>query len=143
MKHITEALLNTAEAARFLRVSQASIRRWSDSGRLPSHRIGGRRERRFRQSDLVAFMESQETTAESAPVSVGGVKVAAPTHLSPFYGSDAGRLRLTVPFLIEGLRLGQPCILVAAEPVRTTYLEALSAQGGVELGQAQSATSNR
>ena len=40
-----DSLLNTKEAARFLRVSEASIRRWSDAGLLPARRVGRRRER--------------------------------------------------------------------------------------------------
>jgi len=134
---ITQSLLNTAEAARFLRVSQASIRRWSDSGQLPARRVGGRRERRFKQSDLVAFMDRQDGATGPGPVSVGGVRVSVPSHIAPFYSTDAGRLRLTVPFLAEGLRHGEPCILVGTEPVLTGYLEALEAQDGVELRQAE------
>src|SRR5256714_14575535 len=55
-KHISEDLLNTAEAARFLRVSQASVRRWSDSGLLAAKRVGRRRERRFSGRDPQAFI---------------------------------------------------------------------------------------
>src|SRR3989442_5262216 len=51
VKYSTERLLNTAEAARFLRVSQASIRRWSDSGLLAARRVGRRRERRVNEAD--------------------------------------------------------------------------------------------
>ena len=137
MKYDTERLLNTAEAARFLRVSQASIRRWSDSGRLAASRIGGRRERRFKQSDLVAFMDREHSLTAAGPT-VGGVPVPVPSHLAPFYSTDAGRLRLTVPFLAEGLRLGQPCVIVATEPLLTLYREALSGQDGVDLRQAES-----
>ena len=39
-----QELRNTSEAARFLRVSEASIRRWSDAGLLTSHRVGRRRD---------------------------------------------------------------------------------------------------
>ena len=65
------SLLNTKEAAEFLRVSEASIRRWSDSGLLPAQRVGRRRERRFAQSDLVQFLgqpsgEQRAAAAEAA-----------------------------------------------------------------------------
>src|SRR6266516_7235019 len=109
VKYSTEALLNTAEAARFLRVSQASIRRWSDSGQLPSRRVGGRRERRFKESDLAAFLDFQATTNSASGVVVGGIAIAAPAHLATFYSTDTGLLRVTLPFLAEGLRLGEPC----------------------------------
>jgi hypothetical protein len=35
------------------------------------------------------------------------------THLCGIYGSDAGRLDLVVPFLLEGLRKRSVCFLVA------------------------------
>ncbi|TMD25556.1 MAG: helix-turn-helix domain-containing protein [Chloroflexi bacterium] len=119
-------MLNTAEAARFLRVSQASIRRWADSGRLRVSRVGGRRERRFNESDLLAFMERAPAGRAESQVTVGGVAVPVPGHLATFYTSDAGGMRLSVPFLAEGLRLGQPCVLVATEPLASRYLRAFN-----------------
>jgi len=130
-------LLNTAEAARFLRVSQASIRRWSDSGQLPSRRVGGRRERRFKESDLAAFLDFQATTNSASGVVVGGIAIAAPAHLATFYSTDTGLLRVTLPFLAEGLRLGEPCVLVATGGLLSRYVEALGRQDGVDLGRAQ------
>jgi len=122
-------MLNTAEAARFLRVSQASIRRWSDSGRLPATRVGGRRERRFKESDLVAFMDHSSGRSEGV-VNIGGAQVSAPGHLASFYSSDEGGMRLSIPFLAEGLRHAQPCILVAREPMVSRYTTALNVSPG-------------
>jgi excisionase family DNA binding protein len=122
-------MLNTAEAARFLRVSQASIRRWADSGRLPASRVGGRRERRFKEADLVAFMERPYAPREGV-VNIGGAQVSAPRHLASFFSSDEGGLRLTIPFFAEGLRHGQPCILVASEPLVSRYTTALNLSPG-------------
>ncbi|HKB19249.1 MAG TPA: MEDS domain-containing protein [Candidatus Dormibacteraeota bacterium] len=131
-------LLNTAEAARLLRVSEASIRRWSDSGLLRAARIGRRRERRFHESDLLAFGELPPSKrAPIGTVNVGGMAIPVPIHLAPLYSTDEGRLRLTVPFLAEGIRLGQPVFLVANGPVLATYLDALGAQAGVDLERAQ------
>lgn len=127
-------MLNTAEAARFLRVSQASIRRWSDSGLLPARRVGRRRERRFVESDLVAFMSAQSSgRSKTQSVNVGGAPISAPAHLATFFSSDLGGLRLSVPFLAEGLRMGQPCFLVATDDVLEGYLGALKKQDGIEL----------
>ena len=122
-------MLNTAEAARFLRVSQASIRRWADSGRLPASRVGGRRERRFKESDLVAFMDRSAAPREDR-VNIGGSQVSVPGHLASFYSSDEGRLRLSIPFLAEGLRHRQPCILVAQGPMVSRYTAALNISPG-------------
>ena len=134
---MSRQLLNTAEAARFLRVSQASIRRWSDAGLLASHRVGRRRERRFAESDLTQFLNrSAEPPAPSqhdAAIYVGGLAIPVPGHLATFYSSDAGRMRLTVPFLAEGLRSGQHCFLAATDEVLKVYMKALTNQDGIDL----------
>ena len=137
---MSRQLLNTAEAARFLRVSQASIRRWSDAGLLASHRVGRRRERRFAESDLTQFLNrSAEPPAPSqhdAAIYVGGLAIPVPGHLATFYSSDAGRLRLTVPFLAEGLRSGQPCFLAGSADLLAQYMDVLKTHDGVDLNRA-------
>jgi excisionase family DNA binding protein len=127
-------LLNTKEAAHFLRVSEASIRRWSDAGLLVAQRVGRRRERRFALGDLQRFLEkpkgdSPAAAFELSAINVGGMLVPLRTHLAPIYSSDLGRLRLSIPFLADGLRAGQPCFLVAAGAMVDIYLEALAAEG--------------
>jgi excisionase family DNA binding protein len=137
---VGEELLNTAEAARFLRVSQASIRRWSDAGLLAGRRVGRRRERRFAESDLVQFLnrgEKPSAPSQPAAINVGGLSIPVPGHLATFYRSDAGRTRLTVPFLAEGLRSGQPCFLVATDHVLAIYMEALTNEEGLDPRRAQ------
>lgn len=130
-------LLNTAEAATFLRVSQASIRRWADAGLLPTRRVGGRRERRFTEPDLVQFLNrGSGTQGRESGINVGGVMVPTPGHLATFHSTDAGALRLTIPFLAEGVRSGEPCFLVAMDSVLQRYEEALAQQDGVDLSAA-------
>jgi transcriptional repressor of dcmA and dcmR len=132
---VSDKLLNTEEAARFLRVSEASIRRWSDAGLLSARRVGGRRERRFREADLIRYLGTGESTSGShelavnTGVTVGGVPLPPHTHLATFYNSDAGRLRLTIPFFADGIRAGQPCFLAAAGDVLVAYLNALRGEG--------------
>jgi excisionase family DNA binding protein len=131
-------LLNTAEAAIFLRVSEASIRRWSDSGTLRGRRVGPRRERRFTEADLVAFMgpaadRKRQIDGTPPEITVGGVSLPIGAHLPTFYGSDAGRLRLAVPLFAEGLRAGQPCFLAASGEVLEAYVDALRAAPGVDV----------
>jgi excisionase family DNA binding protein len=130
-------LFNTAEAAAFLRVSEASIRRWSDSGLLVGHRVGGRRERRFTETELARFLnrspQPPPTPHAEAAINVGGVLVPLPGHLATFHSSDAGALRLALPFLADGLRSGQPCFLVATDAILQRYLDALAEQDGVDL----------
>ena len=64
-------LLDISEAAQFLNVSETSLRRWTNDGLLACLRIGRRRERRFRRTDLLAFLE-QPTAAPSAGNGEGG-----------------------------------------------------------------------
>ena len=82
--------------------------------------------------------------AASAPVRtdsqvfVGGTHIPLHGHLATFYNSDEGRLRLTIPFLREALRLGQPCFLAASDMVREAYMGALSREEGVDVDGAVS-----
>jgi len=129
----SNSLLNTKEAAQFLRVSEASIRRWSDAGLLVAQRVGRRRERRFAPSDLRRFLENPPggpgpAAPEPTAVNVGGTSVPLRTHLAPIYSSDLGQLRLSIPFLADGLRAQQPCFLVTAGRVLERYLKGLSDQ---------------
>lgn len=114
-------LLDIGEAAALLRVSQTSLRRWTNSRRLPCLRVGQRRERRFRRGDLLAFLEG-EHPMESAAASRSrlnvsldaraSVTVVRGDHLCGFYASDIGRISLAVPFLLDGLNEGSVCFLI-------------------------------
>ena len=135
-----ERLLTTAEAARVLRVSQASVRRWSDSGLLRARRVGRRGERRFSENDLVVFLnggsEARSAPGQAGAVNVGGVSLTIPAHVATFFSSDAGGLRLTAPFFAEGLRLGQPCFLAADGPALHRYMEELEKQDDLDIERA-------
>lgn len=138
----SNSLLNTREAAHFLRVSDASIRRWSDSGLLRVQRVGRRRERRFAQEDLREFLGRSSggrppAAAEISTINVGGAAVPLRTHLAPIYSTDLGRLRLSVPFLADGLRAGQPCYLVAAGEVLERYARALTDEESIDFAAAK------
>ena len=129
---VSNSLLNTKEAARLLRVSEASIRRWSDSGLLPGRRVGRRRERRFEPSELERFLGEASGERQTVPASVlglGGVSIPLRGHYAPIYSTDAGGLRLTVPFLADGLRAGQACFLAASGEVLDRYARALADEG--------------
>jgi excisionase family DNA binding protein len=131
-----ERLLTTREAATFLKVSEASIRRWTDSGLLPASRVGRRRARRVREEDLRTFMEAgpaqatvaAETSAPSTMV-IQDVLVSLGDHLAAFYTTDAGRLRLGLPMMRDGLLAGQTVVLRATPAVREHYFAALENEG--------------
>jgi excisionase family DNA binding protein len=133
-------LMSTRQVAERLGVSEASVRRWSDQGVLPVQRVGRRGERRFKPEHVEGFAARDRAAPPTAragldrpQVLIGSQAVRTPTHLATFYDSDAARLRLTGPFLADGLRSGQPCFLIARGEVLDSYLAWLRQQPGVDL----------
>jgi len=126
------ALLNIKEAAAFLKVSEASLRRWTNSGRLACLRLGAKRERRFRIEDLTSFLEARAGEAAAAPqpvradrateVVLEGVSIAYGRHICTLYETPLGRLRWSVPFLQDGLKSGDCCFLVATPAAQEEIL---------------------
>src|SRR5258706_13731869 len=139
---MSEKLVNSAEAPKFLRVSQASVRRWSDSGLLQVRRVGRRGERRFREADLTGFLSRDDSSsarrgeAGTDGVVIGGTRVPLRSHVATFYNSDESRLRLTIPFFRDGLAAGQPCFLIAEGAVLDAYLKALHGLDGIDVSSA-------
>jgi excisionase family DNA binding protein len=130
-------LLDISEAAQFLNVSETSLRRWTNAGTLPCLRIGRRRERRFRRADLLAFMEqpAARNTADRKGDSTNAQRwkeqpaaTIRGNHVCGIYGSDAGRLDLAVPFLLEGLHEKNVCFLVAPSRAQREIVKALKAR---------------
>jgi excisionase family DNA binding protein len=119
-------LLDIRQAAALLHVSAASLRRWTNAGRLASFRVGGRRERRFRRADLLAFLESH-------PAAAGHASAAAPFdvargHVCGLYLSDAARVRAAARFLADALRAGGVSVLAAEPAVRDRIVAQLERQ---------------
>ena len=128
-------MLGTREAAELLRVSEATVRRWSDQGLLPVQRTGRRRERRFKAGDVRAFLASAghagqaPRTSPSDAVTVGGISIRGKGHYAVFYSTDEGRVRLAPPFLDEGLKAGQLCFLIGESPYVDAHRTALADAG--------------
>jgi transcriptional repressor of dcmA and dcmR len=128
-------LLDIGQAAAFLNVSEASLRRWTNAGRLACLRVGQRRERRFRREDLLGFLENQ--TSQIAPAAArqrvnkiqdlpkGSLTLTHRGHLCGIFGDDLGRGTLIVPFLLDGLNEGSVCFLVGPVRARTDVLRKL------------------
>lgn len=128
---MSDKLLTTREAARLLRASEASLRRWADAGLLPAGRVGRRRARRFKEDDLLRFMGPRQggptpaVTGLPRAMALEGMAIGLGSHLGSFYSTDTGRLRLGLPFLRDGIQSRQPCVLFALPETRDHYLEAL------------------
>jgi transcriptional repressor of dcmA and dcmR len=99
-------LLDIKQAAQFLNVSETSLRRWTNSGRLACLRVGRKRERRFRRPDLLAFVEEQPAGAPSG------------IHLCGLYASELTRAKLAADFLADGFQPGWVNYLAAAPDAR-------------------------
>jgi excisionase family DNA binding protein len=115
-------LLDIGEAAKFLSVSETSLRRWTNAGALPCLRVGHRRERRFRRVDLLAFMEQQPSHASRSDAYSSTARppeelitLTHGSHLCGLYGTDLGRATLAVRFLLDGLLEGSMVYLVASK----------------------------
>jgi excisionase family DNA binding protein len=126
-------LLDIAGAAQLLGVSETSLRRWTNAGRLACLRVGQRRERRFRRRDLLAFLEHQPshngahgaTPGNATPLFERAMTVTQGSHLCGLYASDSGRITLAVPFLADGLNEGSVCLVVGPERSRKQILRGL------------------
>lgn len=126
-------LLDIAGAAAFLNVSETSLRRWTNSGRLACLRVGLKRERRFRRADLLSFMEDQPRSEMAAAVSTPHEAPAANAanrgrHLCGVYDTLLGIASLVAPFLLEGLQEGSMCFLIASPRVRSDLVKFLTAK---------------
>ena len=127
-------LLDIAGAAAFLNVSETSLRRWTNSGRLACLRVGLKRERRFRRADLIAFMEDEPRVDESGhqtSLEAEGPRTRASNrghHLCGVYETSLGLITLAVPFLLEGLQEGSICFLIGTAAMRSEIVKFLTAK---------------
>lgn len=130
-----ESLLNIKQAAKVLNASEISLRRWSDAGKLPCMRIGVKRERRYRLTDLLAYLEQDQApvniaafehaASRIAHIDLEGIAINYGSHLCAFYDTDLGRLKLALPFLLGGLQLGNRCFMVATKEVQSIIINEL------------------
>jgi excisionase family DNA binding protein len=107
-------LLDIKQASALLQVSEASLRRWTNAGRLASFRVGGRRERRFRRDDLLAFLDAPPARGRMSGPAVAA-RTAGPGHVCGVYTSEQARTRQVARFIADGLRESHHCFM-AVEP---------------------------
>ncbi len=128
--------LSIGEAAEFLHVSEISLRRWTNSGKLRCFRVGGRNERRFLIEDLLAFMPSMGTSAEVQEVQPDETAASNATeteyterHISLFFRNQEEQWNLLRPYLIKHLRAGEPVIYLQHSTSSELLMERLHAEG--------------
>jgi excisionase family DNA binding protein len=111
-----EKLMTISEAADLLKVSKASLRRWSNSGALKSYRVGSRSERRFKLADLLAFVTTANGTAsllENSGDAAAPVPIAESTtlrheprrHVCTFYKSPREQWQLFRSHFLDHARM--------------------------------------
>lgn len=130
-----ESLLNIKQAAKILNASEISLRRWSDAGKLPCLRLGVKRERRYRLTDLLAYLEQDQASVNIAAfgravnriahIDLEGIAINYGSHLCAFYDTDLGRLKLALPFLLGGVQSGNRCFLVATKEIQAIIINEL------------------
>src|SRR2546423_5292238 len=79
---------------------------------------------------------SRTTTGLPRAISLENMFIGLGSHLGSFYSSDAGRLRLGLPFLRDGIQSGQASVLFALPEAREQYLQALRRES-VDVAAAQ------
>ena len=81
----TPRLMSVGEAAAYLGVSPASLRKWSNSGLVPTYRTPGG-QRRYSVEDLDAFMRSMREPRGGGPSDPSGPSSRSETRTDS--GSD-------------------------------------------------------
>ncbi len=122
-----ESLLNIKEAAKFLHVSEMTLRRWTNAGILKCYRIGGRQARRFRHEDLLAFLEGCSQPANAAGVSLGfhGLVVPDGSHVVHLCPDKPESQTTATAFIREGLVQGETVCAVTPEAVKKCVIRSL------------------
>jgi excisionase family DNA binding protein len=129
-----QRFLTIAEAAEFLHVSETSLRRWTNSGKLRSFRVGGRNERRFLMDDLLAFMPSagghQELSKQhAAETQVIPTSESRQRHICLFFLNQDEQWQMLRPYILDHLHANVPVLYVQDSTPPYRLLELLHAEG--------------
>lgn len=129
-----QRFLTIGEAAAFLHVSEISLRRWTNSGKLRCFRVGGRNERRFLIEDLLAFMPTMEVQSEpqvdeTVSVSTTDEQDYTERHLSLFFRSPEEQWQLLRLYIVDHLNAGAPVIYLQHSTSPEELIQRLHAEG--------------
>jgi excisionase family DNA binding protein len=123
-----ECLLDIKDAAEFLNVSEMTIRRWTNSGKLECYRVGGKRERRFHMSALEELLHDSQNH-RLKPLGFSGQKAPDGSHMTHFYSGKHEAFGVSMPFLLEGIKRGEALLAVMPPERGRELLTDLERQG--------------
>jgi len=129
-----QRFLTIAEAAEFLHVSEISLRRWTNSGKLPSFRVGGRNERRFLMDDLLAFMTSARSQPALSKQRAAEIQMipegeSHQRHICLFFLNPDEQWRMVRPYILAYLNAHVPVLYIEDSVPPSRLLELLRAEG--------------
>jgi len=133
----SEELLDIRAAARFLKVSTTSLRRWTNTGELPHLRIGRRRERRFRRGDLLALLDGNRADPRPAVGSAVTPPVphaASGAHFCALCAGKQERVAQAARFLANTVSSGGLALLVTSPKRSEAILAELGSHGPLRDG---------
>ena len=105
-------LLTIKEAALFLNVSEMSLRRWTNTGKLKCYRLGGKNERRFARQELERFLRASEGRV---PLGIGGATVEDCSHMVHFYKDADESVAEGIKYLECGLSRGESILIISTD----------------------------
>lgn len=128
---MVERLLNIKEAAEFFNVSEMTVRRWTNKGSLRCYRVGGRRARRFRLPDLMAYLEGNDPPGGTDMVRLGfnGFEVPDGSHLTHLSIDSQEALAVAASYVGEGLASGETVCVVTPAAGTGKIIDALRRHG--------------
>lgn len=135
-----QRFLTIGEAAEFLHVSEISLRRWTNSGKLRCFRVGGRNERRFLMDDLLTFMPSEaqlevmqtpalETQAQLSEIETEHETDYTERHISMFFRDAEEQWHMLCPYILDHLHAGAPVIYLQHGTSMEELMERLRTEG--------------
>jgi excisionase family DNA binding protein len=128
-----QRFLTISEAASFLHVSEVSLRRWTNSGKLRCFRVGGRNERRFLVEDLIAFMPSEDIQPEQRVDEAGAEDDTTidytERHISLFFRDAEEQWKLLRPYIVDHLNADAPVIYLQHSTSSEQLMQRLHAEG--------------
>jgi excisionase family DNA binding protein len=118
-----ERLMNVKEAADFLNVSEMTVRRWTNDGLLKCYRVGGRRARRFKQEDLLAYLKGN--VASDVSLGINGYAVPDGSHVTHLSLNLEESLDVAVSFVMDGLVNEETVCIVSPHIEKNRVIEIL------------------